>query len=75
MAQCCELLKFSGQKVPILGINFGHVGFLAEIERPSLTEIVERLLWYFSIEERMSLNYQLLRGGKVFKLVGRLMKY
>jgi NAD+ kinase len=59
---------FRGKKVPILGINLGHVGFLAEIERPSLTEIVDAIAsGTFSIEERMSLNYQLLRGGKVIQ--------
>ena len=57
---------FRGRQVPILGINLGHVGFLAEIERPSLTEIVDAITsGTFSIEERMSLNYQLLRAGKV----------
>jgi NAD+ kinase len=57
---------FRGRQVPILGINLGHVGFLAEIERPSLTEIVDAIAsGTFSIEERMSLNYQLLRAGKV----------
>jgi len=59
---------FRGKQVPILGINLGHVGFLAEIERPSLTEIVDAITsGTFSIEERMSLNYQLLRGGKVIQ--------
>jgi len=59
---------FRGKQVPILGINLGHVGFLAEIERPSLTEIVDSIAsGTFSIEERMSLNYQLLRGGKVIQ--------
>jgi len=59
---------FRGKQVPILGINLGHVGFLAEIERPSLTEIVDAIAsGTFSIEERMSLNYQLLRGGKVMQ--------
>ena len=59
---------FRGKQVPILGINFGHVGFLAEIERPSLSEIVDAIAsGTFSIEERMSLNYQLLRGGKVIQ--------
>jgi len=59
---------FRGMQVPILGINLGHVGFLAEIERPSLTEIVDAIAsGTFSIEERMSINYQLLRGGKVIQ--------
>jgi NAD+ kinase len=59
---------FRGKQVPILGINLGHVGFLAEIERPSLTEIVDAIAsGTFSIEVRMSLNYQLLRGGKVIQ--------
>jgi NAD+ kinase len=59
---------FRGKQVPILGINLGHVGFLAEIERPSLSEIVDAIVsGTFSIEERMSLNYQLQRGGKVIQ--------
>ena len=59
---------FRGKQVPILGINLGHVGFLAEIERPSLTEVVDAIAsGTFSIEERMSLNYQLLRSGKVIE--------
>ena len=59
---------FRGKQVPILGINLGHVGFLAEIERPSLNEIVDAIAaGTFSIAERMSLNYQLLRGGKVIQ--------
>jgi NAD+ kinase len=59
---------FRGKQVPILGINLGHVGFLAEIERPSLSEILDAIVsGTFSIEERMSLNYQLLRGGKVIQ--------
>jgi NAD+ kinase len=59
---------FRGKQVPILGINLGHVGFLAEIERPSLSEIVDAIAsGTFSFEERMSLSYQLLRGGKVIQ--------
>jgi len=59
---------FRGQGVPILGINLGHVGFLAEIERPSLEEIASEIVGgTFSIEERMSLNYQLIRDGKLLQ--------
>ena len=59
---------FRGKKLPILGINLGHVGFLAEIERPSLSDIANAITnGSFDIEERMSLSYQLLRGGKVLQ--------
>ena len=59
---------FRGKKLPILGINLGHVGFLAEIERPSLSDIANAITnSSFEIEERMSLSYQLLRGGKVLQ--------
>ncbi|NBO51677.1 MAG: NAD kinase, partial [Actinobacteria bacterium] len=63
MLRAAELCR--GKSTPILGINLGHVGFLAEIERPSLVEVVEAISsGSFYVEERMSLNYQLLRGGK-----------
>ena len=56
------------QNTPILGINLGHVGFLAEIERPSLSDIASAITnGSFEIEERMSLSYQLLRGGKLLQ--------
>jgi NAD+ kinase len=59
-AQICR-----GKNTPILGINLGHVGFLAEIERPSMGEIVDAIAsGAFKVEERMSLNYELQRGGK-----------
>ena len=59
---------FRGKKLPILGINLGHVGFLAEIERPSLSDIAHSITnGSFEIEERMSLSYQLLRGGKLLQ--------
>jgi len=59
---------FRGKKLPILGINLGHVGFLAEIERPSLSDIANAITsGTFEIEERMSLSYQLLRGGKILQ--------
>lgn len=66
MLRASEL--FRGKKLPILGINLGHVGFLAEIERPSLSDIASAITnGYFEIEERMSLSYQLLRGGKLLQ--------
>lgn len=62
-AQICR-----GKSTPILGINLGHVGFLAEIDRPSLAEIVDAICTgSFAVEERMSLNYQLLRNEKIIQ--------
>ena len=59
---------FRGKNLPILGINLGHVGFLAEIERPSLSDIASAITsGSFEIEERMSLSCQLIRGGKVLQ--------
>ncbi len=45
-----------GSSAPLLGINLGHVGFLAEAERESLEESVRRALDRdYQIEERMTL--------------------
>jgi len=53
------------QNAPVLGVNLGHVGFLAEVEKPSTTEIVKAIGdKSYETEERMILNYQLLRAGK-----------
>jgi len=58
-AQICR-----GRATPILGVNLGHVGFLAEIDRPTLSEIANSIgTGAFTVEERMSLNYQLIRSG------------
>lgn len=63
MLRAAELCR--GKSMPVLGINLGHVGFLAEVERPTLAQITESIFnGSFTVEERMSLNYQLLRGGK-----------
>ena len=42
---------------PILGINMGHVGFLAEIERDDMDDAVRRVIARdFQVEERMALQ-------------------
>jgi NAD+ kinase len=46
-----------GCPVPLLGVNLGHVGFLAESEREDLTETVTRALALdYTVEERLTLN-------------------
>ena len=55
-----------GHKIPILGINMGTVGFLAEISRPSIDAVVEALLVKsYSGEERLLLKHSVERKGKV----------
>lgn len=54
------------QNIPILGINLGHVGFLAEVEKPALTEIAASIVAKnFVTENRMVLQYSVLRAGAV----------
>ena len=52
------------QNIPILGINLGHVGFLAEVEKPALSEIAESIIAKnFVTENRMVLQYSVIRDG------------
>ena len=54
------------QNIPILGINLGHVGFLAEVEKPALVEIAASIVAKgFVTENRMVLKYSVLRSGAV----------
>ncbi|QKJ19761.1 NAD kinase [Microbacterium hominis] len=42
---------------PVLGINMGHVGFLAEIERDDMDDAVHRVIARdYSVEDRMALH-------------------
>jgi len=52
------------QVIPILGINLGHVGFLAEVEKPSLAEIAASIISKsYKTESRMVLRYSVIRNG------------
>ncbi len=56
----------AGADVPILGVNFGSLGFLTEITLPELYPSLESVLGGTAqIEERMMLRSQTLRGGAV----------
>jgi NAD+ kinase len=51
--------------LPILGINYGHFGFLAEIQQNQCEDLLPRLLeGRYRLEERMLLRAELLRDGK-----------
>jgi NAD+ kinase len=52
-----------GMGIPIAGINFGQVGFLAELSEASWQEALEAALCSgFMTERRMALRYTLYRG-------------
>jgi NAD+ kinase len=52
--RAAELVR--GGTAPVLGINMGHVGFLAEIERDDMDEAVRRAISRdYGVEERMAL--------------------
>ncbi|TBN56162.1 NAD kinase [Glaciihabitans arcticus] len=55
-----------GCSAPLLGVNLGHVGFLAESEREDLTETVTRALARdYLVEERMTLNVRVKVNAEV----------
>ncbi|WP_394281660.1 NAD kinase [Corynebacterium sp.] len=80
-AQGCELVLVLGgdgtflraadlahaQDIPVLGINLGHVGFLAEWEAESLDMAIRRVIdRTYGIEDRMTIDITVLDpGGKV----------
>jgi NAD+ kinase len=46
-----------GSEIPLLGINLGHVGFLAEAERDDLARVVDHIAARrFQVERRMTLD-------------------
>jgi len=53
--RAAELVRGSG--APVLGINMGHVGFLAEIERDDMDAAVHRVIARdYEVEERLALS-------------------
>lgn len=52
-----------GTGVPLLGVNLGHVGFLAELEREDLQEVVDAVVARdYRVEHRMTLDARMLEG-------------
>ena len=52
--------------VPILGINLGHVGFLAESESDTLPDAMQRALARdYAVEERMTLDLTVWQGQQL----------
>jgi NAD+ kinase len=63
--RAAELVR--GHDVPIIGVNLGNVGFLAEIAQPSVAEIVSAVQnGKLHREPRLVIKYEIVRAGKVF---------
>ena len=60
--------EVSRHNLPILGINLGRLGFLAEIEPDCMSHAIEQLLTgQYKIEERIMIKADIHREGKVIK--------
>ena len=47
----------AGTGIPILGVNFGTLGFLTEVEKPRILEALDLILaGHYEIEERMAIT-------------------
>lgn len=61
--KAAELVR--GHAAPILGVNMGHVGFLAELEAEELESVVHRALAKdYLIDERLALDVTVEVNGK-----------
>ena len=53
------------RKIPLLGVNLGHVGFMAEVEKLSLETVAASVVAKsYSTDPRMVLSYSVERDGK-----------
>lgn len=51
---------FAGRGIPILGVNFGTLGFLTEVERPKIKKALDSILaGRYEVEKRMALTGRL----------------
>ena len=54
------------RNIPLLGINIGHVGFMAEVIRPEISTVAKSVIEKsYGLDSRMVLAYEVIRSGKV----------
>jgi len=52
--------------IPLLGVNLGHVGFLSEVERSKISDVINALVnKSYVIDPRITLGYSVERDGEV----------
>ncbi len=60
--RAAEIVRGTG--LPLLGVNLGHVGFLAEAEHDSLPDVARRVAaGSWTVEERLALDVVVLKDG------------
>ena len=58
--------ELAESRIPFLGINMGHLGYLAEIERQNVQSALEKLMAdEYTIEERMMLSGNVYTNGRL----------
>jgi NAD+ kinase len=54
------------RNIPLLGINIGHVGFMAEVIRPEISAVAKCVIdKSYGLDSRMVLAYEVIRSSKV----------
>ncbi len=54
------------RNIPLLGLNIGHVGFMAEVIRPEISAVAKSVIdKSYGLDSRMVLAYEVIRSGKV----------
>ena len=57
--------ELAGTGIRLIGINFGNLGFLAEVEKDDIQDTLDRLIsGEFTLEERMLLSGTIVRNGQ-----------
>ena len=52
--------------IPLLGVNLGHVGFLSEVERSKISDVIKALVnKSYVIDPRITLGYTVERDGNI----------
>ena len=52
--------------IPLLGVNLGHVGFLSEVERSKISDVIQAIVnKSYVIDPRITLGYTVERDGNV----------
>ncbi len=58
--------KLFGKDIPIIGVNLGNLGFLAQVDKNEIDMAVKRIIeGNYRIEERMMLETEIIRENKV----------